>query len=76
LSVSINFDHVVKFCIQYDVDGPSQSFGSGIYPSVSGGADGGVYPFVSGGGGFILIYQVDCLELFPLNLCNPILGLF
>jgi hypothetical protein len=26
LSVSIDFDHVVKFCIQ-DVDGPCQSFG-------------------------------------------------
>jgi hypothetical protein len=27
LSVSIDFDHVVKFCIQDDVDGPCQSFG-------------------------------------------------
>jgi hypothetical protein len=27
LSVSTDFDHVVKFCIQDDVDGPCQSFG-------------------------------------------------
>jgi hypothetical protein len=27
LSVSTDFDHVVKFCIQHDVDGPCQSFG-------------------------------------------------
>jgi hypothetical protein len=27
LSVSIDFDHVVKFCIQDDVDGPCQNFG-------------------------------------------------
>jgi hypothetical protein len=51
LSFSINFDHVVKFCIQDDVDVPSQSSGGGgggggIYPSISGG--GGVYPSVCG----------------------------
>jgi hypothetical protein len=27
LSVSTDFDHVVKFCIQDDVNGPCQSFG-------------------------------------------------
>jgi hypothetical protein len=27
LFVSIDFDHVVKLCIQDDVDGPCQSFG-------------------------------------------------
>ena len=27
LSVSTDVDHVVKFCIQDDVDGPCQSFG-------------------------------------------------